>query len=578
MSSKVVGDDPDSCIPAPLKDFVFDLHDSARRSQDAAEQSSLYTGVFRELSTKYFAQSAWPSPESIAQECGNDPLFLALYLELTHRHLHSVTRIQVADRIDGWHIYRKLFDLLLSEVATEDDENDPPSSAGTSLYILPLWAFDILHEFVYQFQGFCQFRTQNAANAAKSTSTPGKTPSNHVMETLDLLSKNRDAWAVETVLFYLHRLIAVGSNSKNNSSPAYRHLAIFASITLCRLECLLGDYSASLNAYSKLKSLYNLPNDSEEIVNSVFAAKLSFAYHAGISYLMLRRYKDSTKILGDICATMQRGFKTGQLRKLPGSDQFLKLFDRMIALLAILTHICPTSFKLEDPLNRIIRDKHSSQLTKIEAGEEGYEEIFMFSCPKFISPSVPDYASVMMNNNQTSEPGSTTTGNNSTTNTGTSTSTTNHAGQDAYRLQINQFMLEMSQQQSIRKLRSYMKLYTSIGVSKLAGFNDTAEEEFLARLVCCKHKMMQLEVTNDTAATDGSSNSNGTEMEEPVVVAAALQDDKLSAALDIHYHIVGDMVHVDEAEKQRRFENYFMKGIQTNSEIIKDVESIETKV
>jgi len=52
MASKVVGDDPDSCLPAPLKDFVFDLHDSARRSQVPAEQTPLYTGVFRDLSNK----------------------------------------------------------------------------------------------------------------------------------------------------------------------------------------------------------------------------------------------------------------------------------------------------------------------------------------------------------------------------------------------------------------------------------------------------------------------------------------------------------------------------------------------
>lgn len=430
-------------------------------------------------------------------------------------------------------------------------------SSKQSLYILPTWAFDILHEFVYQFQGFCQFRTQTAAHAAKAASGSGKPAPSHVMDSLDLLSKNRDAWAVETVLFYLHRLIAVGTPSASSTkaiAPAYRHLAIFASVALSRLECLLGDYRASLNAYAKLYQ----NSDSEEIVDSVFPAKLSLAYHAGISYLMLRRYKDATNVLGNICSVLQRGFKTGQLRKLAGSDQFTKLFDRMIALLAILTHICPTASKLDDSLNRIIRDKHSSQLSKIEAGEEGYEEIFMFSCPKFISPSVPDYASINnLSANAAGKDGA--------------AATITHAGQDAYRLQINQFMLEMSQQQSLRKLRSYMKLYTSIGVSKLAGFNDTAEDDFLARLACCKHKMRQLEM-NNTA----SSSSDGAQIEG--AATDSTREEKSNTALDIHYYIVGDMVHVDEAEKQRRFENYFMRGIKVNSEIIKDVENIDTTV
>jgi hypothetical protein len=44
--------DPDSCLPAPVKNFVFDLHDSAFRSLLVSEQSVLYNGTFRDLSSK----------------------------------------------------------------------------------------------------------------------------------------------------------------------------------------------------------------------------------------------------------------------------------------------------------------------------------------------------------------------------------------------------------------------------------------------------------------------------------------------------------------------------------------------
>ena len=44
--------DPDACIPGPLKDFVFDLHDSVCSSQIHSEQVTLYSGTFRELSSK----------------------------------------------------------------------------------------------------------------------------------------------------------------------------------------------------------------------------------------------------------------------------------------------------------------------------------------------------------------------------------------------------------------------------------------------------------------------------------------------------------------------------------------------
>lgn len=543
MAKAVGSDDPDSCIPAPVKDFVFDLHDTARRSHIAAEQAPLYSGTFRELSSKYFPSSAWPSPESIASECGNDPLFLAFYRERTHRHLHSVTRIGVRDRVEGWQVYRDLFDLLLSEAPGSESKSGGGNDRG--LFVLPVWAFDVLHEFVYQFQGFCQFRTQTVASATSSSGSARA----HVADALDTLSRNRDAWAVETVLFYLHRLIDVGRGGRENVvvPPAYRHLAVFASVALSRLECLLGDYRASLGASSDVR---DERLNGERIVKEVFAARLSEAYHAGVSYLMLRRYKDASRVLGDICADMQRGFKTGQLRKLPGSDQFPKLFDRMVALLAILTHVCPAAARgLDDALLRVVRDRHSSQLAKIEAGEEGHEELFVFACPKFVSPAVPDYARAAASSSDDDDgPASTVAAGN--------------AGQDAYRLQIKQFVTEMNQQKASRRLRSYMRLYTSIGVGKLAGFNDTKEEEFLARLVCLKHKSLQTEWCD--VDDDGDKEPRSEEREE--------------SASDLHYYVVGDMVHVDEAERQRRFENFFVKGIATNAEICKDAERIETRV
>lgn len=564
--------DPDSCIPGPLKDFVFDLHDCVCRSQIHSEQVTLYNGTFRELTAKYFAQGPWPSPQSIASECGNDDLFLALYKELTQRHLHSVSRPQVQDRIDGWHVYRNLFDLILK--ASESQEN-----SDRAFYLLPEWCFDILHEFVYQFQGFCQFRTSTFANACKnrdkhnnsggSSNSSNKDLPGHLKEALELLSHNRDAWAVETVLFYLHRLINVGTNS---SVLGLRYLSYFATVVLSRLECLLGDYHASLEALNPLQeaettilTIESMEDDgssknftTSELVQSVFAARLSMSYHSAVSYLMLRRYKDATRVLSEQCVYMQRSLLSGAYlrqqqqqnnRKNNNKDnnnshleQYQKLFDRMVALLAILVHACPyTVPTVADSILRIVREKHGKQWNKIDAGEEGYEDLFIFACPKFISPAVPDYAQA-------------------TTATTTSNMTTTATPQDAYKLQVKHFMNEMAAQPTFHKLRSYMKLYTSISVTKLAAFNDIPqEEEFLPLLLSYKHKMRQMEQT---------STSN----------AEKLLDGSLGTAMDIHYYIHNDMVHVDEAEKQRRFENYFLAQIHQNEEVRKDVEGISIMI
>lgn len=186
----------------------------------------------------------------------------------------------------------------------------------------------------------------------------------------------------------------------------------------------------------------------------------------------------------------------------------------MIALLAIVTHICPPAGLVEDSILRVIREKHGSILSKIDAGEEGYEDLFM--SPKFVTTSLDN----------------------------------------VYKLQLKRFSKEMAPQQAQRRLRSYMKLYTSIAVSKLAKFNDMEEEEFTPLLVSYKHRMRQLEAPESNNFVEGIYKS----------------------ALDIHYYLVEDTVHVDEAEKQRRFEKYFVGQIGQNIEILAEAVSIDPTV
>jgi len=522
-----MANDSDACVPKTLTDFVFDLYDSVTLSQLTEEQSRLYNTVFRDLSSKYFATSPWPSPQSIASECNGDPLFLAFYRELTHRHWHAASRPNLRDRMEGWDVYRELFDELL-----ETAEDDATSTTNPKLFILPGWAFDILHEFVYQFQGFCQFRTTLYASANKHNllggpGEPNPKAPHHVVENVALMqdAKDQDIWSVDTVLHYLHRLVAIGT-SPSCKAPAYQYFGIFASVALSRLECLLTDYTGCLQVMAPVLESSDIlveKADQEsksftEVVHSVFGARLSLTYHAGISFLMLRRYKDCVTMVGSLCSYMQRGFKTGQLRKLPNSDQLYKNYDRMIALLAIATHLCPQANLVEESIAKAIREKHGAQLSK-----ENYSDLFVFCAPKFVSPVVPDFSTPATLPNE-----------------------------NAYKHQVHLLEQELSCQTAFRKLRSYLKLYTSIAVSKLVSFGN--DELTLAAL---KLKSRQRESTG-----------------VPSLEAATLK-----SALDVHFYLEDeDTVHVDEAEKQRRFENYFLGQIVQSYDIRKDANAIDTAV
>ena len=233
---------------------------------------------------------------------------MAFYREVTHRHFHSVSRPTVGARIEGWNVYKELFD----EILLDADEKSQQSRGA--FFVLPEWCFDILHEFVYQFQGYCQYKAAVAASAAKHGIPPGGEPTksapHHLIENMTILSQNKDAWAVDQVFYYLHRMVAIGKTATN---AAYQYLGIFASIVLSRLECLLGDYRACLSALdmdmNAIVDNGEAPQTVLEVVHSVLAARISWAYHAGVAYLMLRRYKDASRILGEICSYMQRGFK-----------------------------------------------------------------------------------------------------------------------------------------------------------------------------------------------------------------------------------------------------------------------------
>ena len=210
----------------------------------------------------------------------------------------------------------------------------------------------------------------------------------------------------------------------------------------------------------------------------------------------------------------------------------------MLALLAVLSHVCSVAV-VDDSIASVVRDKHGATLSKIESGEEGYEELFVFACPKFVNAAVPDYARAL-------EPGCEPV----------------PYGRDAYKLQVRRFMDEMACHAALRKLRSYMSLYTSIGVEKLATFNDMKPEDFEAWLTCFKHKMRQLE---RGVATEGKSIGKGT----------GSSMDRVGTAMDIHYHVAANVVHVDEAEKTRRFETFFMKQIRNNTDMLRQLERIK---
>ncbi|VDO33943.1 unnamed protein product, partial [Brugia timori] len=118
--------------------------------ENVVEIHNLYEHGFPDLTERYFQQRLWPNEEAVENIVGSDSrIFIILYKELYFRHVY--TRMQrgpsLAHRFDSYQNYQELF----CEVLT-------PEKQPLSLQLPNVWLWDIIDEFVYQFQAFCLYK------------------------------------------------------------------------------------------------------------------------------------------------------------------------------------------------------------------------------------------------------------------------------------------------------------------------------------------------------------------------------------------------------------------------------------
>lgn len=138
----------------------------------------------------------------------------------------------------------------------------------------------------------------------------------------------------------------------------------------------------------------------------------------------------------------------------------------MYALLTICIALTPT--RLDDSIHSVLREKYGEQLSKLtKGGEKGeldekiLEELYLFACPKFINPIPPDWDQPDI----VSDP------------------TQHH---------LSVFKQLVKSEGVVGTLRSYLKLYKSIEIGKLAGFLDVEKDALRELLLVFKLKGKQV--------------------------------------------------------------------------------------
>jgi translation initiation factor 3 subunit L len=157
---------------------------------------------------------------------------------------------------------------------------------------------------------------------------------------------------------------------------------------------------------------------------------------------MMRRYEDAVKVFVDVLIYIQRTrtmLQTPTTRTLL-NDMIAKQNEQIFHLLAICLNFYP--MRIDDSIQTYLKEKYAERLLKLQRGDrDELIGMFHYSCPKFLSPVPPSFDGV-----------------------------TDQYLMEPYNQQLKVFMDEVNQQLLISDIRSFLKLYTTLPIDKLASF------------------------------------------------------------------------------------------------------------
>uniref|UniRef100_A0A2I3GMG2 PCI domain-containing protein n=1 Tax=Nomascus leucogenys TaxID=61853 RepID=A0A2I3GMG2_NOMLE len=321
-----------------------------------------------------------------------------------------------------------------------------------------------------QFQSFSQYCCKTAKKSE---------------EEIDFLCSNPKIWNVHSVLNVLHSLVdksninrqlEVYTSRGDPESVAGEILGYFSLVELLCLHSLV---------------LENIKLNQKIMYSCVLECQVTTYYYVGFAYLMMHCYQDAIQVFANTLLYIQRTKSMFQ-RTTYKYELINKQNDQMHALLAIALMMYPMHEKYGDKL-----------LCMQNSHPQVYEEFFSYCCPKFLSPVVPNYDNVCPKYHK-----------------------------EPFLQQLKVFSDEEQQQAQLSSICSFLKLYTTMPVAKLAGSLDLTEQQFRIQLVVFKHKMKNLVWTSGISALDV-----------------------------VDFYIGKDMIHITDTKVAKHYGDIFIRQI-----------------
>lgn len=194
-----------------------------------------------------------------------------------------------------------------------------------------------------------------------------------------------------------------------------------------------------------------------------------------------------------------------------------KQTDQMYVLLNICLVLYPQ--RIDESISSVLDEKYGDSKIKMQRADvTEFENAFRFACPKFLSPIA-----------HIAEPDE------------------NLAKIEPWQQQLRVFMDEIHQLLPTLVIRSYLKLYTTMPISKLAGFLGIDDNLLRVQLLAYKHKMRNV-VWNESTGNSGL-------------------DGDFESGSDVDFFINEGMIHVADTKVARKYGDFFLRQIHKFEEL-----------
>ncbi|GJJ13018.1 hypothetical protein Clacol_007267 [Clathrus columnatus] len=485
-----------SQIPEVVKRFIVHFH-KAIVDQNITEITAAYESGWNKLTEKFYSKQEWPEAEIIAPLIGD-------------------VRVSLLP-VD-----------ILGFMGNSDSESPPPLSLPDQ------WLWDIIDEFIYQFQSFSVWRSRVRQKSEEEIQL--------------LATEGGQVWSCYSVLNVLYSFIQKSKINEHvaalqrgaspeeiadivgeyGSKPLYQMLGYFSIIGLLRVHTLLGDFTLAL------KVMDNIELSQKAFFTRVTACHVAAYYYVGFCYMALRRYPDAARTFVSILNFIlrMRSYHTRSYQY----DQINKTADRMYALFAICNALSPS--RLDDNILNIVKERYGEQVTKMAQGEEGlaaFEELFLYACPKFISANPPPYhdASLLGPYLETPSP-----------------------IMEPAQHHLGLFMNDVKNLLAVPTLRSFLRLYTSLDTAKLASFLDKEEEDVVREMMVMK------QASRSVSRATVSSSQEKERIDVRARPNGSLLDGETISTSDLDFVINQNMIHVAETTVGRRYAGWFIRNTE----------------